>query len=135
MGNNVIGGVKFDGVKVLKSEIKGTGNNKTFCVWTDAGYMEYKEQQKNQNGFYDTAVHSVKYTDTVNQKALFISDFTNGTIFLDSKNYQGGIGITGKDEGFTLNAKNGQKEILINVFNNANIIKDDFDNVQYKKTK
>lgn len=133
--NNIIGGVKFDGVKVLKSEIKGSGNDKTYCVWTDAGYMEYKAQQKNENGFTDTAVHAVKYTDTVDQKALFINNFTNGTVFLDSSNYTGGIGVSGKDEGFTLNAKNGQKEILINVFNNAQVIKDDFDNVKYKKFK
>lgn len=133
-GKMTIGGVDFDGVKVLKQEVKGTGNNKTYCVWTDAGYMEYKEQSRNKNGFTDTAVHAIKYPD-LNANGLFIVNFTNGKFNLDSTNYKGGVGITGKDENFTLDAKNGQEEILISVFNNAKVIKDDFDNVQYKKMK
>ena len=50
MGNGptgivIIGNLEFNGVKVLKSDVKKTltGENLN-CVWTDAGYFEYKDQ-------------------------------------------------------------------------------------------
>ena len=128
-----LGGLRFDGIKVLNYEVKGTGANKKYCVWTDAGYIEYREQKKDQNGYYQAALHSIKYSDTIDQKGLFISDVTNATMKLDSSKYQGGVAVSGNDENFVLDAKNGQKEILIKVFNNATVIADPEDNVVRQK--
>jgi len=49
MGNETgivtIGNMEFNGVKVLKSEVKKTESGENLnCVWTDAGYFEYKDQ-------------------------------------------------------------------------------------------
>ena len=52
---------------------------------------------------------------------------------LDSSKYQGGVAVSGNDENFVLDAKNGQKEILIKVFNNATVIADPEDNVVRQK--
>lgn len=128
-----IGGLRFDGVKILNYEVKGTGADKKYCVWTDAGYIEYNEQKRDQNGYSQAAVHSVKYSDTVDQKGLFISDVTNATMKLDSSKYQGGVALSGDDEKFVLDAKNGQAERLIKVFNNATVIADPEDNVVRQK--
>ena len=133
MASDPIGGLRFDGVKVLKQEIKGSGADRTYCVWTDAGYIEYKEQKKDENGYSQAAVHAVKYSDTVDQKGLFISDVTNATMKLDSSKYQGGVAISGDDEKFVLDAKNGQTEKLIKVFNNAQVISDRVDYVVRQK--
>lgn len=133
MATDPIGGLRFDGVKVLKQEIKGSGADRTYCVWTDAGYIEYKEQKKDENGYSQAAVHAVKYSDTVDQKGLFISDVTNATMKLDSSKYQGGVAISGDDEKFVLDTKNGQTEKLIKVFNNAQVISDTEDNVVRQK--
>lgn len=78
-------------------------------------------------------MHAVKYSDTVDQKGLFISDVTNATMKLDSSKYQGGVAISGDDEKFVLDAKNGQTEKLIKVFNNAQVISDTEDNVVRQK--
>lgn len=45
MSTKIIGNLEFNGVEVLKSEVKtNEKGEKVNCVWTDAGYFEYKDQ-------------------------------------------------------------------------------------------
>ena len=45
MSTKVIGNLEYNGVLVLKSEVKTNEKGENVnCVWTDAGYFEYKDQ-------------------------------------------------------------------------------------------
>ena len=123
MGNEtnstIIGNVKFDGVKVLKSEVKRTSQGNLNCVWTDAGYLEYKDQKliKGSGGSLqiNAKVRSISYVE-FGTKNLDIKDVVSGYINFDTSKYKS-VTYTGTVNGldystFTLNAKNNCKDII-----------------------
>lgn len=139
-----LGGLRFDGVEIQKSQVKNQDGKNLYCVWTDAGYIEYAEQKKDAEGessatirsitdvdFRDRSEYQQMYKLNGKYKQLYLHDVTNATFKYDSDNYIS-VGVGGDDEGFTLDTRNGRADKLISVFNNAKVITDDNDYVRKK---
>ena len=128
-GNVTIGGVRFSGVKVERSEVKNINGSQIYCVWTDAGYMEYKKNT-GANG-QNACVQAVDFPD-LGTKSLSLINLSDGRLDLDSSNYQGGVVAMGRKEGsetFTINAKNGQYDDIM-IYNKTQTIGDWEDRIE-----
>ncbi|MBQ4113824.1 hypothetical protein IJD34_00300 [bacterium] len=135
IGEQYIGNVRFSGVEIKRSERKTTEEGSINCVWTDAGYFEFKDQPLwVQDGLarVHSQVQKVTFSDSKDEECLLsILRLTEGKFKFDPEiNYVGvsHLGDTDRDySSFTIDAGDGKKEYISTSHSNVNIVSDEED--------